>query len=128
MFDYFSGRKELSNLIWVHNSRLPEGYVGDDCCDLISCDTYPGEHVITDFFDEYEGLKKLSSQKKGVALAETGVYPDVEKLSENKIPWLYYMLWSKEFALTEQYNYLEDLKHIYSSPYALKKADLSNFI
>ena len=126
MFDYFSGKKELSNLIWVHNSRLPEGYVGDDCCDLISCDTYPGEHVITDFSDEYEGLKKLTKERKGVALAETGVYPDVEKLSENKIPWLYYMLWSKEFCLSEQYNYPDDLKRVFSSPYALKKSDLPN--
>ena len=124
MFEHFSSKKELSNLIWVWNSRLPEGYVGDDCCDLISCDTYPGKHIISDFSDEYEGLKKLTNGDKGVALAETGVYPDIEKLSEGTVPWLYYMMWSKEFALTEEYNYLDDLRKVYSSPYSLKRKDL----
>ena len=124
MYEHFSGRKELSNLIWVWNSRLPEGYVGDDCCDIISCDTYPGKHVSSDFSDEYEGLLKLTKEDKGVCLAETGVYPDTEKLEKDNVPWLYYMMWSKEFALTEEYNYLDVLKKVYSSTYVLKRSDL----
>ena len=40
MFRYYTQQYHLDNLIWVWNSPLPEGYVGDEYCDIISRDLY----------------------------------------------------------------------------------------
>ena len=41
-------------------------------------------------------------------------------LAESKIPWAYYMAWSKEFCIGEQYNSIDSLKAMYASEYSVK--------
>ncbi|MDD6036615.1 MAG: glycosyl hydrolase [Lachnospiraceae bacterium] len=45
--------------------------------------------------------------------------PDVKMLEESHTPWAYYMAWSKEFCIGEQYNSVESLKAMYASDYAI---------
>lgn len=40
-------------------------------------------------------------------------------LEKSRIPWAYYMTWSKEFCIGEQYNSVENLKAMYHSPHAV---------
>ena len=40
MYDYYTNRHALNNLLWVWNCRLPEGYPGDDFVDVVSVDIY----------------------------------------------------------------------------------------
>lgn len=47
MFRYYTQHHHLDNLIWVWNSPLPEGYVGDEYCDIISRDLYTEPHVLS---------------------------------------------------------------------------------
>ena len=45
--------------------------------------------------------------------------PDIAMLEKSRIPWAYYMTWSKEFCIGEQYNSVASLKAMYGSEYAI---------
>lgn len=124
MFDYFTKEKGLHNLIWVWNSGIKEGYVGDEYCDIISRDLYPEAHSKNAYVTEYENLIKITDAKKGTALAEVGVIPDMELVQKEKMPWLWYMTWSHEFCLKEDFNYFDALKAAYASDYSVTLEDL----
>ena len=118
MFDYFTKEKDIHNLVWVWNCPIKEAYVGDDYCDIISRDLYPEAHAHSAFTPDYNVLKEITAEK-GVALAENGVLPDAKALKEEKTNWLWFMTWSHEFCLTEQYNNFDVLKALYADPYTI---------
>lgn len=119
MYDYYVNVCHLDNLLWVWNCRLPEGYPGDEYVDIVSVDIYLPEYKPTDYATEYEELIHATAKDKVVALAEVGYMPDVDMLAESRIPWAYYMTWSKEFCIGEQYNSKENLRRMYDSAYAI---------
>lgn len=119
MYDYYVNVCHLDNLLWVWNCRLPEGYPGDEYVDIVSVDIYLPEYKPTDYATEYEELIRATAADKVVALAEVGYMPDVDMLAESRIPWAYYMTWSKEFCIGEQYNSKENLRRMYDSEYAI---------
>ncbi len=118
MFDYYTSEKNLHNLVWVWNCPKKDYYVGDAYCDILSRDIYPKPHEHTSLKKEYEELKAISATK-GIALAETGVIPDPDALKETAVPWLWYMTWSHEFVLTENYNSYEFLNRFYQNDYVI---------
>ncbi|MCL1806806.1 MAG: glycoside hydrolase family 26 protein [Oscillospiraceae bacterium] len=95
MFERFTQRHALHNLIWVWNSPLKEGYVGDDFCDVISRDVYLKPPVHSDYAEHYAELKAVTPTDKIAALGETGPLPSMERLAETRIPWTWFMTWSK---------------------------------
>ena len=119
MFDYFVNGKMLDNLLWVWNSSNPEAYPGDDFVDIISVDIYLQKYEKTDYREQYEQLVRVTSRNKTAALAEVGYMPDIELLAKSHTPWAYYMTWSKEFCIGEQYNSTDCLKAMYDSSYAV---------
>lgn len=119
MFDYFTKEKDIHNLIWVWNCPLKEGYVGDEYCDIVSRDLYPEAHAHDSFKPQYEELIQNTSSQKGVALAENGVLPLLDNCIKDKVNWLWFMTWSHEFCMTEQYNNTSVLKELYNHPYAI---------
>lgn len=119
MYHYFVDKWHLDNLLWVWSCRLSEGYPGDEYVDVISVDIYMEHKVRTDYHTEYEELVAATTRNKVAALAEVGYIPDVDMLQQSHTPWAYYMTWSKEFCLGEQYNTIEDLVRMYSSNYAV---------
>lgn len=119
MYKRYSVDHGLNNLIWVWNSPLPEGYVGDDVCDVISVDLYPPKHTHTDLAKEYNGLKEITPSAKLTALGEIGVIPSLDMLSKTRIPWVWYMTWSNEFGASEEWTTKEELKRAYEHPYAI---------
>ncbi|MCQ2592271.1 MAG: glycoside hydrolase family 26 protein [Treponema sp.] len=119
MFKYYTQHHHLDNLIWVWNNPRPEGYVGDEYCDIISRDQYPEPHKHSSFNDIYLELKAITKMDKGVAIAETGVIPDGDALLRDKTPWLWYMTWSKDFCLTENHNSFEALRKLYNCENAI---------
>lgn len=120
MFDYYVNVKHLDNLIWVWNCRLKEGYPGDDYLDIISVDLYLEKFMKTDYQSDYDLLISNTTKNKVVALAEVGYIPDAELLSKSRVPWTYYMCWSKEFCIGEQYNSIDHLRSVYNNPYTIK--------
>ena len=119
MFDYYTGEKNLHNLLWVWNCDIEEAYPGDEYVDVVSIDVYLPEYQSTDYADAYEKLVAATSRDKVAALAEVGYLPDVDLLQKSRIPWAYYMTWSKEFCIGEKYNSVENLKKMYDSEYAV---------
>jgi len=119
LYHYYVDVKQLDNLLWVWSCQLKEGYPGDDYVDVVSWDIYLPAHTATDYKEQYEELTANTSRKKVAALSEVGVIPDIKMLETSRVPWAYYMTWSKEFCLTEEYNYNSTLQEMYNSPYAV---------
>lgn len=118
MFEYYTKVYHLDNLLWVWNCRLKEGYPGDAYVDVISVDIYLEKYAKTDYQEAYANLIEATTRNKVAALAEVGYLPDVEMLAQSHTPWAYYMTWSKEFCIGEQYNSTEQLRKMYGSAYA----------
>ena len=115
MFDYYVNVKHLDNLIWLWNSPEPIGYPGDEYVDVISRDVYLEKGTKTDYKKEYDELRKITPTMKVAALGEVGLIPDMDIWEKSKVPWAYYMTWSKEFCMTEDYNPNEITKKMYAS-------------
>ena len=43
----------------------------------------------------------------------------MDMLEKSRVPWCYYMTWSKEFVLSEEYNSHDALRRVYDSRYAV---------
>lgn len=119
MFRRYTQHHHLDNLIWVWNNPRPEGYVGDEYCDIISRDQYPPAHAHGAFRDRYDELRLVTQADKGAAIAETGVIPDGDALAADHTPWLWYMTWSGGFVLTEEHNSFDALRRLYHHEYAV---------
>ena len=119
VYHLFVDEYHLDNLLWVWNCRLEEGYPGDEYVDIISVDIYLEKYAKTDYKKEYEELIRATTSNKVAALAEIGYLPDIDLLSESKVPFAYFMTWSKEFIIGEQYNSVDNLKTVYNSPYVI---------
>jgi len=119
MFRYYTQHHHLDNLIWVWNNPVPEGYVGDEYCDIISRDQYPPAHAHGAFRDRYDELRTLTPADKGAAIAETGIIPDADALLREQAPWLWYMTWSGGFCLGEEHNSFDALRRLYHHDYAI---------
>ncbi len=115
MFRYFVEELHLDHLIWVWNSPEPKGYPGDEYVDVISRDVYVKPGTKTDYAKEYKELRKITKADKVAALGEVGILPDMDLWEESHVPWAYYMTWSKEFCMTEEYNKKSDFLKTYSA-------------
>ncbi|MCQ2242504.1 glycosyl hydrolase [Treponema sp.] len=120
MFDYYVYEKHLDNLVWVWNCDVASAYPGDEYVDVNSIDVYLEEKKATDYKTEYEKLVGACGKNKVCALAEVGYNPDVDLVEVSKVPWAYYMTWSKEFAMDGVRNTKDELSHMYSSDYSVK--------
>ncbi|MBQ8288185.1 MAG: beta-mannosidase [Clostridia bacterium] len=118
MFRYFTDVWHLDHLIWVWNDPTAEFYVGDDYCDIASLDYYTDPHSHTALAQQYERLTAVTKGRP-YALGEVGNIPDIGEIAEKEIDWLWFMLWSGEFALTEAHTKPEVFCAAYRHPYAI---------
>lgn len=119
MFDYYTNVHKINNLLWVWNCPLKEGYPGDEYVDVISTDIYLSEYSATDYHEDYEKMIAETTKNKVAALAEVGYMPDIDILEKSHTPWAYYMTWSEEFCIGEQYNRIEQIRKMYNSDYSI---------
>lgn len=119
MYAYYTHELHLDNLLWVWNCLVKEAYPGDDVVDVVSVDIYLERYEETNYQKQYEQLIKATSSNKVAALAEVGYMPDISLLEQSHTPWAYYMTWSKEFCIGEQYNSKESVRAMYTSDYAV---------
>lgn len=119
MYERYTKYHALDNLIWVWNSPLAEGYVGDDVCDVISRDMYPAAHQHTDQAESYRGLAKITPICKITAIGEIGTIPSVTELSVTRIPWTWFMTWCGEHITTERFTDKNELYKAYNCDYAI---------
>lgn len=115
MYEHYTKVHHLDNLLWVWNCADISGYPGDDYVDIVSRDVYLQEYMATDYKKEYEELVAATSSNKVAALAEIGTLPDINMLEQSRVPWAYFMTWSKEWIIGEEHNTADNLKKVYGS-------------
>jgi mannan endo-1,4-beta-mannosidase len=118
MFDRFTNVHKLNNLIWVWNSPQKEGYVGDNHCDVISRDIYMPEHTHSDCREAHDELLLLTSSDKITAIGENGSIPGLAALAKSRVPWTWFMTWSKSLC-RENFTSREELQSAYNSEYGV---------
>jgi mannan endo-1,4-beta-mannosidase len=118
MYERFTRVHALDNLIWVWNSPLPEGYVGDKYCDVISRDVYLPKHNHDDYREKYDELVQITTADKIAALGETGPVPNLARLAQTQVPWTWFMTWSKGVCREEVTSH-EELRAAYNSEYGI---------
>jgi mannan endo-1,4-beta-mannosidase len=118
MYERYTNFHKLNNLIWVWNSPLKEGYVGDEYCDIISRDFYLPKLTHSDYREQYEELIKITTSEKITALGETGPVPGLKMLAETRIPWTWFMTWSRDMC-REEVTSRDELKSAYDSEYGI---------
>lgn len=120
LFDYLVNIKKLDNMLWVWSTPTKEAYPGDEYVDIIGWDIYLKEKEKTDYKFHYEQLRENTTLNKIAAISEVGYNPDIEMLEKSKVPWSFYMTWSKEFSLDGIINTKEEIKKLYASDYSIK--------
>ena len=93
MYDRFTNRHGLHNLIWVHNCVRRDWYPGDDVVDVVGVDAYPSD-VRDPLSDSWAGLQSWLNGKKLLALTEFGGVPDVARMHRFGVRWSYFVSWS----------------------------------
>lgn len=119
MYRYFVEEEKLNHLVWVWSTPTKEAYPGDEYVDVIGWDIYLPEKKATDYAEQYATLRENTTRTKVAALTEVGFNPDVDMLEKSRIPWAFYMTWSKEFAMDGVKNTKEELKAMYASDYSV---------
>jgi len=118
MYERYTHMHGLDNLIWVWNSPLSEGYVGDSYCDVISRDIYLPDHTHSDYRTQYDDLVKITASDKITAIGESGPVPDLAMLSKTRVPWTWFMTWSKG-RCGENATSHDELRAVYNSDYGV---------
>ncbi|MBP3609132.1 MAG: beta-mannosidase [Lachnospiraceae bacterium] len=118
MFHYYTEVKQLNHLIWVWNNPRPEGYVGDEYCDIVTADFYPPEHTHTAMTEKLDSLKKITSGKP-FAIGEIGTIPKISEMEKEKADWLWFMMWSGDFVLSDRFTTEEVFREQYNHAYAV---------
>ncbi|SEF50448.1 mannan endo-1,4-beta-mannosidase [Eubacterium ruminantium] len=121
MYDIFTNEYELHNLIWVWNGQNPDWYPGDEYCDIVGTDIYPGEHVYTSQYPKFIETADVPETRKIVALSENGCLFDPDLAKRDGSVWSYFGVWSGEFVTgegaiinySEQYTDSEMLNKVY---------------
>ena len=127
MFEYYVNEKHLDHLIWVWNNPKIEGYVGDEYCDIMTADWYPPKHEHTAMKSQCDALSMVSTSKP-VAIGEIGTVPAISDMKEAGVDWLWFMMWSKVFVLTEEFNTKEEFRKQFNDTYAITLDKLPNSI
>lgn len=97
MFERYTQREGLDNLIWVWNSIQREWYPGDAYVDVISADIYPGPYVYDPQAAAFSQARAVVNGTRLVALSENGAIPDPDQLAPTGSYWSWFMTWTGEF-------------------------------
>ena len=120
MYNKFVNEYRLDNLLWVWSSPTAESYPGDEYVDVIGWDIYLPEKSATDYREHYDKLIAATTKNKVAAITEVSYNPDAALIEKSRVPWAYFMTWSKEFIVGEKYNTKEELRTLYGSDYTAK--------
>lgn len=114
----------VHNLIWVANGQHPDWYVGDELCDIIGEDIYPGERVYSAHLTRFKEAYDTVSGRKIVALTENGPLPDLEEMKATGAMWGWVMPWWGDFTTTDRYTEDEVFKAFYGDDAVVNLEDL----
>lgn len=121
----------LDNLIWewtgYTSPASADWYPGDDVVDMIGYDKYNGTDGVpnqSSIASTFYSLVKGVNGEKMVAMSENDCIPSLENLVNDKVAWLYFCPWYKNYLTAEMYNPQDELKKIYTSDYCITLDEL----
>ena len=127
LFDRFTRRHQLNNLIWVWNANAPRDIPKDQAYAYASF--YPGARYVdvlaTDVYNfdyeqrDYDELLRLANGKL-IALGEVGELPKPEILDAQPL-WSWFMVWANWL---ETHNTPQRVKDIYGYPRTLTRDEV----
>lgn len=131
MYERQTEYHKLNNLIWVWSAQNAEWYVGDEYCDILSCDIYDdgnrdGQANIMLFLQSI-------SKKKPVAISECGNFPSIQSVADEKAMWSYIGQWGGNYLMTdegklsEEFNTAADLITMYNNNLTVTRDKLPDF-
>ncbi len=110
MYDRYVNYHGLHHLIWVYTVGDPQWYPGDDYVDVASMDIYPSDPNSSmvgywlDTQSRHEGIKL-------VALSESGILSDPDKIREDDVWWSWFSVWSGSFIHDVNQSFLSYVYH-----------------
>jgi mannan endo-1,4-beta-mannosidase len=87
-------------------------------CDVISRDVYLPDHTHSDYREAHEELVRITPADKLTALGENGPIPGLAALARTRVPWSWFMTWSKSRCLEIATSH-EELRFAYNSEYGV---------
>lgn len=113
MYDRMVNHHGLNNLIWIWNGQhnetdaITEWYPGDDTVDMIGEDIYAEKRDDASQVERFIEALDYTSANKIIALTETGVIPNPDKLLKDGNLWSWFAPWYREFVVDMTYPYEE---------------------
>ncbi|MBO9707968.1 MAG: mannan endo-1,4-beta-mannosidase A and B [Caulobacter sp.] len=126
MFDEFTRRRGLNNLIWVAGwagqNIDPAWHPGRDRVDIAGADLYAEDHG--DLAPMFQEVKAIVGDSVPICLHENGPIPDPAGLGA-QADWLWFMTWHTQWLMDPAQNASDRLKAFYGSQRYLTKDELA---
>lgn len=116
IYDRMTNVHKLNNLIWVWNGQDVNWYPGDEYCDIIGEDIYPGKQQDTPQYERFMQAYNTTQSRKIIALSENGCIPDIDMLVRDNVMWSWFCVWGGMFVYKQD----ENGETVYSDEYTKK--------
>lgn len=131
MYERQTKYHKLNNLIWVWSAQNADWYVGDEYCDVLSCDVYDDSNK--DAQVNIMLFLQSISKNKPIAMSECGSFPDIQSIADEKAMWAFIGQWGGNYLMTddgklaEENNTAAELIKTYNNNLTLTRDKLPDF-
>lgn len=131
MYERQTKYHKLNNLIWVWSAQNADWYVGDEYCDVLSCDVYDDGNK--DAQVNIMLFLQSISKNKPIAMSECGSLPDIQSIADEKAMWAFIGQWGGNYLMTddgklaEENNTAAELIKMYNNNLTLTRDKLPDF-
>lgn len=131
MYERQTKYHKLNNLIWVWSAQNADWYVGDEYCDVLSCDVYDDGNK--DAQVNIMLFLQSISKNKPIAMSECGIFPDIQSIADEKAMWAFIGQWGGNYLMTddgklaEENNTAAELIKMYNNNLTLTRDKLPDF-
>lgn len=131
MYERQTKYHKLNNLIWVWSAQNADWYVGDEYCDVLSCDVY--DDGKKDAQVNIMLFLQSISKNKPIAMSECGSFPDIQSIADEKAMWAFIGQWGGNYLMTddgklaEENNTAAELIKMYNNNLTLTRDKLPDF-
>lgn len=131
MYERQTKYHKLNNLIWVWSAQNADWYVGDEYCDVLSCDVYDDGNK--DAQVNIMLFLQSISRNKPIAMSECGSFPDIQSIADEKAMWAFIGQWGGNYLMTddgklaEENNTAAELIKMYNNNLTLTRDKLPDF-
>ncbi len=100
VYDRIVNHHGVHNCIWIWSTPEEDWYVGNDKCDMIGYDSYPGAFNYTAQSIVFHELYEMSAGTKLLAISENGPIPSIDSMIQQDAMWAYFATWD-DFIVNE---------------------------